>query len=86
MNSRYNLRTRDGSRSNKTESRATNGDTFAHPSSQEIKEGGDMESMQMVVFVTLIVDLLAFTMILPLLPSLLDYYSQTDKVSVSTIE
>lgn len=31
-----------------------------------------------VVFVSLLFDLLAFTMILPLLPSLLDYYKKTD--------
>ncbi|XP_072026925.1 major facilitator superfamily domain-containing protein 10-like [Amphiura filiformis] len=33
----------------------------------------------MVVFLSLLLDLLAFTMILPLLPSLLDYYAQHDK-------
>ena len=33
-----------------------------------------------VVFISLVLDLLAFTMILPLLPSLLDYYAQHDKV------
>jgi len=32
-----------------------------------------------VIFVSLLLDLLAFTMILPLLPSLLDYYRQNDK-------
>ncbi|GAB6018428.1 hypothetical protein CHUAL_000138 [Chamberlinius hualienensis] len=32
-----------------------------------------------IIFVSLFIDLLAFTMILPLLPSLLDYYRQNDK-------
>lgn len=31
-----------------------------------------------VVFISLILDLLAFTMILPLFPSLIDYYKQND--------
>ena len=33
-----------------------------------------------VVFLSLFVDLLGFTVILPLLPSLLDYYSKRDEV------
>ena len=33
-----------------------------------------------VVFVALLVDLLSFTMILPLMPSQLEYYSRHDKV------
>ena len=37
--------------------------------------------MLSVVFVTLLIDLLAFTLILPLLPALLDYYGQNDEVS-----
>ena len=36
-----------------------------------------------VVFVGLLLDLLAFTMILPLLPALLDYYGQHDQVGVT---
>lgn len=35
-----------------------------------------------VVFFSLLVDLLGFTVILPLIPSLLDYYSTKDEVSV----
>lgn len=35
-----------------------------------------------VIFVSLLIDLLAFTMILPLLPSLLDYYRQNDKTGL----
>lgn len=33
----------------------------------------------MIVFFSLIIDLLAFTMILPLMPALMDYYKETDK-------
>ena len=33
-----------------------------------------------VVFISLVLDLLAFTVILPLLPSLLEYYSVNDQV------
>lgn len=34
----------------------------------------------MVVFLSLLVDLLGFTVILPLIPSLLEYYSSKDQV------
>ena len=34
-----------------------------------------------VMFVSLVVDLLAFTMILPLLPALLDHYGKQDQVN-----
>ena len=34
----------------------------------------------MVIFVSLLVDLLGFTVILPLMPSLLEYYSKHDEV------
>ncbi|XP_033633557.1 major facilitator superfamily domain-containing protein 10-like [Asterias rubens] len=43
------------------------------------RESGDNHKMISIVFLSLLVDLLAFTMILPLLPSLLDYYAQHDK-------
>lgn len=36
-----------------------------------------------IVFVALVLDLLAFTMILPLLPSILDYYGQQEVPSLS---
>lgn len=82
MKSHYNLRSRDGSHGNKSGRKEANGNTPADTtdSSGKGEERSDSGSMQAVVFVTLIVDLLAFTMILPLLPSLLDYYSQNDKV------
>lgn len=37
-----------------------------------------------IVFVSLLLDLLAFTMILPLLPSLLDYYRINDRFGLYT--
>lgn len=36
-----------------------------------------------IVFVSLLLDLIGFTIILPLLPSILDYYGSHDKVSTS---
>jgi len=38
----------------------------------------DEKSLLIVVFISLVVDLLAFTVILPLLPSLLDYYGSKE--------
>ncbi len=35
-----------------------------------------------IVFITLLLDLLGFTLILPLLPSILDHYAQTGASSV----
>ena len=35
-----------------------------------------------IVFLSLLVDLLGFTVILPLIPSMLEYYSTHDQVSV----
>ena len=49
------------------------------------RESGDNHKMISIVFLSLLVDLLAFTMILPLLPSLLDYYAQHDKVTISSL-
>ncbi|XP_076345402.1 major facilitator superfamily domain-containing protein rtet isoform X2 [Tachypleus tridentatus] len=37
-----------------------------------------------VIFVSLVLDLLGFTVILPLLPSLLDYYEKHDKFGIAT--
>ena len=42
-----------------------------------VKEQTDKRAL-VVVFVSLVLDLLAFTVILPLLPSLLDYYGRHD--------
>ena len=36
--------------------------------------------MLAIMFVALVIDLLAFTMILPLLPALLDHYGQNEQV------
>lgn len=41
--------------------------------------------MLLIVFISLLLDLLAFTMILPLLPALLDYYADHDSVSLCLI-
>ena len=38
-----------------------------------------------VMFVSLVVDLLAFTMILPLLPALLDHYGKQDQVKPNVL-
>ena len=49
--------------------------------SEEIKpaeDGGSFSSKVInIVFVTLLLDLLGFTLILPLLPSILDHYAHT---------
>ena len=34
----------------------------------------------LVVFISLLIDLIAFTLILPLMPTLLDYYERNDEV------
>ncbi|CAG5134893.1 unnamed protein product, partial [Candidula unifasciata] len=44
-----------------------------------MKEEKLMNRVYYTVFISLILDLLAFTVILPLLPSLLDHYSQNDE-------
>ena len=49
-------------------------------SGKEGKGGERLPRVMWVVSGSLIIDLLAFTMILPLLPALLDYYGTHDKV------
>ena len=56
---------------------ADKADVVGDGSSKDDGERFDRRAM-MVVFVALVVDLLAFTIILPLLPALLDYYGQND--------
>ncbi|XP_038071070.1 major facilitator superfamily domain-containing protein 10-like [Patiria miniata] len=46
---------------------------------QKRREDNENHRMISMVFLSLLIDLLAFTMILPLLPSLLDYYAQHDQ-------
>lgn len=41
-----------------------------------------MNSTVYIVFISLLLDLLAFTMILPLLPSLLDHYKENDTIGI----
>ena len=43
---------------------------------------GNENRMLLVLFISLVLDLLSFTLILPLLPSLLDYYGEHDKVKL----
>ncbi|KAK6177910.1 hypothetical protein SNE40_012779 [Patella caerulea] len=43
-----------------------------------------MNRVFFIVFISLVLDLLAFTVILPLLPSILDYYGSNDKVGLYT--
>ena len=39
----------------------------------------------LVLFLSLLIDLLGFTVILPLIPSMLEYYSKEDQVSAARI-
>ncbi len=39
-----------------------------------------------IVFVSLLVDLLGFTVILPLIPSMLEYYSTHDQVNYTSTD
>ena len=52
------------------------GDYESSPKKQNEKE--DPNKMTFVVFIGLLIDLLAFTLILPLFPSLLDHYRKND--------
>ena len=45
---------------------------------KDTNNGGDEFKMSYVVFIGLLLDLLAFTLILPLFPSLLDHYKKHD--------
>ncbi len=52
------------------------------PSSVTDMEGGKEAHKALgVMFISLVIDLLAFTMILPLLPAILDHYGKHDQVS-----
>ncbi|XP_052831623.1 major facilitator superfamily domain-containing protein 10, partial [Octopus bimaculoides] len=53
-----------------------NGSTLEKTSPIRCKQ---QKHILLVVFVSLIIDLLAFTLLLPLLPSILDYYQQHDR-------
>ena len=53
----------------------SNGDAAAAPGEQtRSSEAARPGKMTMVIFVGLLIDLLAFTLILPLFPALLDHY------------
>ncbi|GAB1607766.1 major facilitator superfamily domain-containing protein 10-like, partial [Argonauta hians] len=54
--------------------------TSSSSSSSSSQEGGPQQKyILQVVFVSLIIDLLAFTVILPIFPSILDYYQKHDQ-------
>ena len=44
----------------------------------------EQKSTLYVIFVSLIIDLLAFTLILPLLPSIMEYYQKRNQVSLAS--
>lgn len=54
------------------------GETSSKNKSGDTTLSLDERSLLVVVFVSLMIDLLAFTVILPLLPSLLDYYGSKE--------
>nr|KAG5687664.1 hypothetical protein BaRGS_027556 [Batillaria attramentaria] len=61
---------------------STNGGLGEKKGAETDVAGGDEKKMNKtfyIIFVSLIIDLLAFTVILPLLPSLLDHYGHKDK-------
>ena len=52
----------------------SNGDAAVGEKKQSESDGARPGKMTMVIFVGLLIDLLAFTLILPLFPALLDHY------------
>ena len=48
-------------------------------------DGKSSFRVMLVVFIGLLMDLMAFAVILPLLPSLLDHYSKDEEVSIDEI-
>ena len=67
-----------------------------HETKEQVKNGSthqtgtpissaEQKSTLHVIFVTLIIDLLAFTLILPLLPSIMEYYQKRDQVILSQL-
>lgn len=55
-----------------------NGDYESSPKKTSVPTSEDPNNMTLVVFFGLLIDLLAFTLILPLFPSLLDHYKKND--------
>lgn len=45
-----------------------------------MSDAGSNNGILLVVFISLLIDLLGFTVILPLFPSLLEFYKSNDKV------
>ena len=70
------------SRNGSTTQKGKEGDGGTHSGMQNGQEDEKkMNKTFYIIFLSLIIDLLAFTVILPLLPSLLDHYGHNDKVS-----
>lgn len=59
-----------------------NGKSAKSSSSVVAKDESKTHPTVYIVFISLLLDLLAFTMILPLLPSLLEYYRLNDKAGL----
>lgn len=55
-----------------------NGDYESSSKKTSVATSEDPNNMTLVVFFGLLIDLLAFTLILPLFPSLLDHYKKND--------
>ncbi|MBN3322124.1 MFS10 protein, partial [Atractosteus spatula] len=61
-----------------SERKQAGGNMMANPEKTNTKAESDSSRVITVVFLALLLDLLGFTLILPLLPSILDHYSQTE--------
>ena len=61
-------------------SREDGGGADAGTRNGQAKDEKKMNRTFYIIFLSLVIDLLAFTVILPLLPSLLDHYGHNDKV------
>ena len=69
---------RDGSATQKSKDRSG---ADSGTQNGQAKDEKKMNRTFYIIFLSLVIDLLAFTVILPLLPSLLDHYGHNDKVS-----
>ncbi len=76
------VETRRQAKASKEDVTDSNGNMSDQPNdgSESAQDADRLPSVAFVVFLSLIIDLLAFTMILPLLPALLEYYGTHDKV------
>ena len=73
------LELRSGAKINNNSEQNQNIENNNSPSpSKKICQNDDPNGMTLVVFIGLLIDLLAFTLILPLFPALLDHYKKHD--------